>query len=160
MAPNSFQRKPHRGLRRIVWLLSLVVGGLAFFWLVVLRIAAKLAGGGPCPFALAWIVDNPLRRRYMAPLLDRVGIEPGERVLELGPGPGTFSVEAARRAGAGGIRCRVRPSAGPQKRAFNSLSGTATGLSIPSTSGGRPDGVRLCCKIEDPCHGQVAADLC
>lgn len=28
-----------------------------------------------------------------------MGIRPGERVLELGPGPGTFTVEAARHAG-------------------------------------------------------------
>jgi ubiquinone/menaquinone biosynthesis C-methylase UbiE len=74
---------------------------------VVLRIAAKLHGGEPCPFALAWIVDNPLRRRYMAQLLDRVGIQPGERVLELGPGPGMFSIQAARRAGDGGALVAV-----------------------------------------------------
>jgi ubiquinone/menaquinone biosynthesis C-methylase UbiE len=85
----------------------LFVGVLAFFWLVLLRIVAKLHGGEPCPFALAWIVDNPLRRRYMAPLLDRVGIRPGERVLELGPGPGAFSLEAARRAERGGTLVAV-----------------------------------------------------
>jgi len=34
----------------------------------------------------------------MGRVLDRIGIQPGERVLELGPGPGAFSVEAARRA--------------------------------------------------------------
>ena len=28
---------------------------------------------------------------YLGPILDRVGIRPGERVLELGPGPGTFT---------------------------------------------------------------------
>ena len=33
----------------------------------------------------------------MRPILDRVELKPGERVLELGPGPGMFSVEAARR---------------------------------------------------------------
>jgi ubiquinone/menaquinone biosynthesis C-methylase UbiE len=35
----------------------------------------------------------------MRPVLDRLGIRPGDRVLELGPGPGAFSVDAARRAG-------------------------------------------------------------
>jgi ubiquinone/menaquinone biosynthesis C-methylase UbiE len=35
-------------------------------------------------------------------VLDRVGIQPGERVLELGPGPGAFTVDAARRAQPGG----------------------------------------------------------
>ena len=35
----------------------------------------------------------------MRPILDRVSIQPGELVLELGPGPGAFTVDAARRAG-------------------------------------------------------------
>jgi ubiquinone/menaquinone biosynthesis C-methylase UbiE len=35
----------------------------------------------------------------MRSVLDRVGICPDERVLELGPGPGAFTVDAARRAG-------------------------------------------------------------
>jgi SAM-dependent methyltransferase len=75
-----------------------LVGGIAFFWLVVVRALAKLNGGEPCPYALAWLVNNPVRRRYMGPVLDHVGIRPGERVLELGPGPGAFTIEAARRA--------------------------------------------------------------
>jgi ubiquinone/menaquinone biosynthesis C-methylase UbiE len=33
----------------------------------------------------------------MRPVLDRVGIRSGETVLELGPGPGAFTVDAARR---------------------------------------------------------------
>ena len=90
----------------MAWLTLLLLGGLAVFWLVVLRIVAKLHGGEPCPFALAWLVDNPLRRWYMGSVLDRVGIRPGERVLELGPGPGAFSVEAARRADPGGTLSR------------------------------------------------------
>ena len=94
-------------LARMAWLSLLVVGGLAFFWLVVLRIVAKFHGGEPCPFALAWIVDNPLRRRYMGKVLDHIGIQPGERVLELGPGPGTFTMQAARRAEPGGTLVAV-----------------------------------------------------
>jgi ubiquinone/menaquinone biosynthesis C-methylase UbiE len=84
-------------LHKIIWILVILVGSLAFIWLVVIRVLAKLTGGEPCPYALAWLVDNPLRRWYMRSLLDRLGIQPGERVLELGPGPGVFSVEAARR---------------------------------------------------------------
>ena len=75
-----------------------VVGVIAFFWLVVIRLGSKLGHRGPCPYAVAWLVDNPLRRRYLRGLLDRVGIRPGEHVLELGPGPGAFTVEAARRS--------------------------------------------------------------
>ncbi len=53
------------------------------------------------------MTDNPIRRRYMGKVLDRVGIRPGERVLELGPGPGAFTVEAARRTGPGGTLVAV-----------------------------------------------------
>lgn len=38
----------------------------------------------------------------MGKVLDRVGIQPGERMLELGPGPGAFTIEAARRVEPGG----------------------------------------------------------
>ncbi len=87
---------------KATWIALALLGGLAFFWLVVLRVLARLYGGEPCPFALARIVDNPIRRWYMCPLLDQVGVRPGERVLELGPGPGAFSLEAARRIEPGG----------------------------------------------------------
>jgi ubiquinone/menaquinone biosynthesis C-methylase UbiE len=85
---------------------ALAIAGLAFFWLFPLkllsRLAARLGKSAPCPAALAPLIDNPLRRRYIGSTLERIGIRPGERVLELGPGPGAFTVDAARRAGAGG----------------------------------------------------------
>ncbi len=87
---------------KAIVVILILVGGLVFFWLVIVRIVAKLHGGEPCPYALAWLADNPLRRRYMRPILDRIGIQPGERVLELGPGPGTFTLQAARRTQPGG----------------------------------------------------------
>jgi SAM-dependent methyltransferase len=80
-----------------------ILGGLAFAWLVgaklLSRLAARLGHSAPCPSALAWAMDNPFRRRFVRRTLDRVGIRPGERVLELGPGPGAFTVDAARRVG-------------------------------------------------------------
>ena len=84
-------------LHKIVLIILILIGGITFLWLVVVRVLAKLTGGEPCPYALAWLVDNPIRRRYMSRVLDRTGIQPGERVLELGPGPGTVTFEAARR---------------------------------------------------------------
>jgi SAM-dependent methyltransferase len=93
---------------RFRWALSvaLSVGGLAFFWLFPLkllsRLAARLGKSAPCPAALALLVDNPLRRRQIVSTLERIGIRPGERVLELGPGPGAFTVDAARHAEPGG----------------------------------------------------------
>jgi SAM-dependent methyltransferase len=95
---KSFVRPPN-GAR----VLLSIFGGLAVAWLVgaklLSRLAARLGYSAPCPSALAWLVDNPFRRRSVRRTLDRVGIRPGERVLELGPGPGAFTVEAARRVG-------------------------------------------------------------
>lgn len=87
---------------KVVYIILILLGGFAFFWLTVIRILAKVKGGRPCPYALAWLVNNPLRRCYMNRVIDRVGIRSGERVLELGPGPGAFTVEAARRTQPGG----------------------------------------------------------
>jgi ubiquinone/menaquinone biosynthesis C-methylase UbiE len=82
------------------------VAGLIFFWLFPLKLVARLAHrfgtSAPCPAALSWLVHNPLRCRYMRPILDRVGIQTGECVLELGPGPGAFTVDSARRVGSEG----------------------------------------------------------
>ena len=93
-------------LWKAFWILLAAGSGLAFFWLfplkLISRLAARLGHSSPCPAALSWLVDNPLRRRYMRPVLDRIGIRPGERVLELGPGPGAFTVDAALRAGSEG----------------------------------------------------------
>lgn len=91
---------------KILGIVLAAFGGLIFFWLVPLklisRLAARFGASAPCPASLSWLVDNPFRRRYMRPILDRVGIRPGECVLELGPGPGAFTVDAARRAGSEG----------------------------------------------------------
>lgn len=86
---------------RLLWIVVGLVGGLLFFWFGVFKLLSKLMGGrgGPCPSSLGWLVDNPLRRRYLRPVLERVGLRPGETALELGPGPGAFTVEAARQLG-------------------------------------------------------------
>jgi SAM-dependent methyltransferase len=79
---------------------------LVVLWLVVFkafsRLAARLGHSSPCPASFSWMVNNPIRRLYMKPILERVGIRPGERVLELGPGPGAFTVDAARMLGESG----------------------------------------------------------
>ena len=88
-------------------ILMIVLGGIAFVYLVLVRTGAKLGGGRPCPYALSWMVDNPLRHHYTRSVLDWIDIQPGERVLELGPGPGAFTVEAARRTEPGGTLVTV-----------------------------------------------------
>ncbi len=78
-----------------------IVGGLLFFWLVLLKLVVKLkqGRGAPCPASLGWLVNNPLRRWDVRHALDRAGLRSGETVLELGPGPGAFTIDAAQRVG-------------------------------------------------------------
>lgn len=54
---------------------------------------------GPCPFALAGVLGMPGRRLVAGPekVLSAFGVSAGERVLEIGPGTGFYSLEAARR---------------------------------------------------------------
>ena len=90
-------------MKKVLKALLIFIAGVLFFWLVPLklfsRLAARLGRSAPCPFALSWLVDNPVRRWYVRPVRERIGIRPGERVLELGPGPGAFTLDAARRVG-------------------------------------------------------------
>jgi ubiquinone/menaquinone biosynthesis C-methylase UbiE len=53
----------------------------------------------PFPHQAAFLINNPIRRALLKParIVDKLGLTGSERVLELGPGPGFFSVEIARR---------------------------------------------------------------
>ncbi len=88
--------------RVLKWLL-LILGAVLFVYFigakVVSRIASRWGKTFPCPASLSWVVDNPLRISYMRPVLEWVGIQSGETVLELGPGTGVFTLDAARLAG-------------------------------------------------------------
>ncbi|MCZ7571547.1 MAG: methyltransferase domain-containing protein [Ardenticatenaceae bacterium] len=61
-------------------------------------IIKRFFGRGVCPYQVAFTLSNPLRRLILSPeeLVARLELSEGARVLELGPGPGYFSVEVAR----------------------------------------------------------------
>lgn len=90
--------------RSALWIVTALLGGLVLFWLFGLKLLLKLMKGlgEPCPSSWSWIVDNPIRRWDVRHALTRAGLRPGETVLELGPGPGAFTVDAAQRVGATG----------------------------------------------------------
>jgi ubiquinone/menaquinone biosynthesis C-methylase UbiE len=58
----------------------------------------------PIPSFLADLIDNPIRRRIQSPkkIADGLDIRPGMKVVEIGPGAGTFTIEAGTRAAPGG----------------------------------------------------------
>jgi SAM-dependent methyltransferase len=59
----------------------------------------------PVPSFLGNFVDNPMRRRIQRPedLAIRHGLTPGIKVLEIGPGSGSYTIAAASRIGPEGL---------------------------------------------------------
>lgn len=55
-------------------------------------------GDFPYPHQAAFLLDNPVRRLFTNPrdTVDQLELTPTDQVLELGPGPGFYSLELAR----------------------------------------------------------------
>ena len=52
----------------------------------------------PCPTWLAWFLESPLVGSLsVSTTLDRIGVQPGHRILEIGPCPGRLLIPAAQR---------------------------------------------------------------
>jgi precorrin-6B methylase 2 len=85
-----------------VWIVLaalMMVGAFALGW----RWASR-RWSLPCPSLLAWTLDNSLVHRSPLTLktLDRIGFRAGQKVLEIGPGPGRLLIPAAKRVMPGG----------------------------------------------------------
>jgi SAM-dependent methyltransferase len=52
----------------------------------------------PCPTLFAGLLESPTLQRLNGTLttLDRMGLRPGQRILEIGPGPGRLLIPAAK----------------------------------------------------------------
>jgi tRNA G46 methylase TrmB len=89
-------------LQILVWL-GVILGGL-FLYLLVIRVIRHFVSF-PIPFFAARLIDNPVRRQIQPPekVVSWIDIQKNMRVLEIGPGNGTFTFEAAARAGKGKV---------------------------------------------------------
>ena len=72
---------------------------MASTWVGALLHKSRQQGKTPFPYQAAFMINNPVRRALLKPtrIVDKLGLAGSEHVLELGPGPGFFSVEIARR---------------------------------------------------------------
>lgn len=80
-------------VRRTALFILLAFAAIAV-WTAVSRRQAK-----PYPALFAWLLDNPLSARLLGTqtTLDQIGLRPGQRVLEIGPGSGRLLIPAAQR---------------------------------------------------------------
>ena len=150
----------------IIKIIAIIILAVMFLWLFGLKLIIKFMkkGGDPCPSSLSWIVDLPIRRYYMQPVLDRVGMQPGETILELGPGPGAFTVDAAKLLGPDGklIAVDIQPEMIEQVNRRVAQAGltnvetrvaSAYGLPIEDGSIDRVFMVTVLPEIPDPVRG-------
>lgn len=58
----------------------------------------------PCPTSLAWLLENRFFQKLSGTetILKRMALKPGQRILEIGPGPGRLLLPAARLVQPGG----------------------------------------------------------
>ncbi len=84
-----------RAVKYFLGLLGLLVAGQA-----LVRLLRRLYPF-PMPPGVARLLDSPVREWALprAHTLQHIGLAPGMKVLEVGPGPGLFTVEAARLIG-------------------------------------------------------------
>lgn len=92
--------------------LVLALGGTALGGALIWRYAAR-RWQLPCPPAFAWVLESGLREwaAPTAPVLERMGLRPGLRVLEVGPGIGYMTVPVALRLGEHGrlVALEIQP---------------------------------------------------
>jgi ubiquinone/menaquinone biosynthesis C-methylase UbiE len=86
----------------ILWVLLALVAALAAVSLIWRWASRKRSL--PCPALLAWSLESPFFQRFNGTqvTLDRLGLRPGQRIVEIGPGPGRLLIPAAQRVMPGG----------------------------------------------------------
>ena len=100
----AFMTIPRINLLRWLRQILLLITSLWILFMVVLRFWRRIHPQ-PMPARFTPVLTAPWRSWLFGTpeqVLDRAGIEPGMRVLEIGPGPGVYTTSLARRVGAQG----------------------------------------------------------
>lgn len=129
----------------IAWIVVAVLGAVVLFFLGW-RWASRV-WSLPCPTLFAWFLDSRFYERMTGTevTLQRMGLRAGQRVLEIGPGPGRLLVPAAQRVLPGGevVGIDIQPGmverlAERARRAqvsnLTAILGDATQPMVPETS--------------------------
>ncbi|MBI3468887.1 MAG: methyltransferase domain-containing protein, partial [Planctomycetes bacterium] len=81
----------------------------------------------PCPSLFGWALESLLYARITGTekTLNRIGLRPGQRVLEVGPGPGRLLIPAARKVLPGGevVGIDIQPGMIERLKARTSAAG-------------------------------------
>jgi len=89
------------------------LAGLLLLFQVAFRVARRWLKF-PTPAFMTLIMDNPVRRRLIQSpdaVAERMGLEPGMTVVEVGPGKGSYTFAVARRIAPGTIyACDIQPA--------------------------------------------------
>ena len=88
----------------LYWLLIILL--FIFFTLQVIFRVIRHWYHFPIPALMTRIIDNPFRRRFIQnpeKIVDRVNLSPGKKVVEIGPGKGSYTLAFARRVAPDGI---------------------------------------------------------
>ncbi len=129
----------------IVWIVVAVLGAVLLFFLGW-RWASRV-WSLPCPTLLAWALDSRFYERITGTevTLRRMGLRPGQRVLEVGAGTGRLLIPAAQRVLPGGEAVGIDIQPGmverlkerarrAQVRNLTALLGDATQPVVPEAS--------------------------
>lgn len=101
----------------------------------------------PCPSLVAWALGSPFYGRITGTgtTLQRIGLKPGQKVLEIGPGPGRLLLPAAQQVLPGGevmgidiqpgmIKRLKERTAAAKIRNLTAILGDATQPIVPEAS--------------------------
>jgi len=130
--------------------LVVIISVVALSGIVVLLVSWRWASRIwplPCPTAFAWFLETDFYRSITGTdiTLQRIGLKPGQRVLEVGPGPGRLLLPAANLVQPGGeaVGIDIQPGmverlkAGAKRAGITNLTaihGDATKPNVPEGS--------------------------